>query len=109
MKRYSGFLIKERDDCMNRLAKLIESLDEGDLKLIKKDLEIGNIEKLINKKLQDKKEEDFNKVCPVCQTPIEEENLTLIFGPEDLRKKASFCAMDCLEYFLNRIKLEKKV
>ena len=93
---------------MNRLAKLIESLDEGDLKLIKKDLEIGNIEKLINKKLQDKKEEDFNKVCPVCQTPIGEENLTLIFGPKDLRKKANFCAMDCLEYFLNKIKQQKE-
>jgi hypothetical protein len=94
---------------MNKLAKLIENLDEADLHLVKKDLEIGNIEKLINKKLQEKKEEDFNKVCPVCQAPIGEENLTLIFGPNDLRKKASFCAMDCLEYFLNRIKREKKL
>jgi hypothetical protein len=92
---------------MNRLAKLIESLDEDDLKLIKKDLEIGNVERLINKRLQERKEEDFNKVCPVCQTPIGEENLTLIFGPNGLRKKASFCAMDCLEYFLNKIKQQK--
>ena len=93
---------------MNRLARLIENLDEEDLKLIKKDLELGNIERLINKKLQEKKEVDFNKVCPVCQTPIEEEGLTLVFGPKGLRKKASFCAQDCLEYFLNRIKQEKK-
>lgn len=93
---------------MNRLAKLIKSLSEEDLKLIKKDLEEGNIEKLINKKLQEKREEDFNKVCPVCQTPIREESLTLMFGPKGLRKKASFCALDCLEYFLNRIKQEKE-
>ncbi len=94
---------------MNRLARLIESLDEQDLKLIKKDLEAGNIDRLISKKLQEKKETDFNKVCPVCQSQIGEENLTLIFGPEELRKKASFCAIDCLEYFLNKIKEEKKV
>ena len=93
---------------MNKLAKLIESLDEEDLKLLKKDLKAGNIERLINKKLQDKREEDFNKVCPVCQAQIEEGSLTLIFGPEGLRKKASFCAMDCLEYFLNKIKEERK-
>jgi hypothetical protein len=98
----------QRDEHMNRLAKLIESLDDNDLKLIKKDLEEGNIERLISKKLQEKKEIDFNKVCPVCQSPIGEGNLTLIFGPNGLRKKASFCALDCLEYFLNRIKQEKK-
>lgn len=94
---------------MNRLARLIESLDENDLKLIRKDLEAGNIDRLINIRLQEKKEADFNKVCPVCQSQIGEENLTLIFGPEELRKKASFCAIDCLEYFLNKIKEEKKV
>ena len=93
---------------MNKLAKLIENLSEEDLRLIKKDLEAGNIERLINKKLQEKREEDFNKVCPVCQTPVGEENLILIFGPKGLRKKASFCALDCLEYFLNKIKQEKE-
>jgi hypothetical protein len=93
---------------MNRLAKLIDELDEADLSLIKRDLEAGNMERLINKKLQEKKEIDFNKVCPVCQTSIGQDNLTLIFGPEGLRKKASFCAFDCLEYFLNKIKEQKK-
>jgi hypothetical protein len=94
---------------MNRLARLIENLDEDDLKLIKKDLEAGNIERLISKKLQEQKETDSNKVCPVCQNEIGEENMTLVFGPKDLRKKASFCAIDCLEYFLNRIKDDKKI
>jgi len=93
---------------MNRLAKLIESLDEEDLQLIKKDMYAGNIERLINKKLQEKKEADFNKVCPVCQTSIGDEGITLIFGPSGLRKKASFCAQDCLEYFLTKLKDNKK-
>jgi hypothetical protein len=94
---------------MNKLAKLIESLDEEDLKLIKKDLEAGNVERLIRKKLEEKKETDFNKVCPVCQSQIGDEGLTLIFGPADFRKKASFCALDCMEYFLDKIKQDKKV
>jgi hypothetical protein len=93
---------------MNKLAKLIEDLDEADLKLIKKDLEMGNVERLVKKKLDDIQEKDFNKVCPVCQTPMEGEGYTLIFGPKDLRKKATFCATDCLEYFLSRVKQDKK-
>ena len=93
---------------MNRLAKLIESLDQEEIKLIKKDLETGNIDKLISKKLEQVRETDMNKVCPVCQSNIEEDNLTLVFGPKGLRKKASFCAIDCLEYFLNKIKEDRK-
>ncbi|MBW2990618.1 hypothetical protein KY348_02845 [Candidatus Woesearchaeota archaeon] len=93
---------------MNKLTRLIDNLSEKDLKLLKKDLETGNIEKLINRKLQEKREEDFNKVCPVCQSSIKEESLALIFGPAGLRKKASFCALDCLEYFLNKVKQTKE-
>lgn len=94
---------------MNKLARLIENLDETDLKLIRKDLKAGNIEKLINKRIKEKKEENPNEVCPVCNSPIGEENVTLIFGPKDLRKKASFDGIDCLEYFLDKVKMRKKI
>jgi hypothetical protein len=93
---------------MNKLTRMINELDEEDLRLIKHDLEAGNIEKLINNKIHEKRLSDLNKVCPVCQTPIDEESLILIFGPKGLRKKASFCAIDCLEYFIERIKRERK-
>lgn len=93
---------------MNRLAKIIKNLDENEIKLIKKDLELGNIERLINNRLFEIREADINRVCPVCNAPIGDEGLTLIFGPKGLRKKASFCALDCLEYFLNKMKIEKK-
>jgi len=92
---------------MNKLSKIIDDLDENELELIKRDLEAGHIEKLINQKINEKKEQDFNKVCPVCQTPIDEDSLTLIFGPKGLRRKASFCALDCLQYFVNKIKAER--
>jgi hypothetical protein len=94
---------------MNKLSKLISELDEEDLKLIQKDLEAGNLDKLISQKIREKTQADFNKVCPVCQAPTDEESITLIFGPKGLRKKASFCALDCLEYFINRIKKQKKI
>jgi hypothetical protein len=93
---------------MNKLTRLIEDLDEDDLRLLKRDLEAGNIEKLINNKIREKRLADYNKVCPVCQSPIDEESLTLVFGPKGLRKKASFCAIDCLEYFIERIKRDRK-
>lgn len=92
---------------MNKLSRIINELDEDELELIKKDLEEGHIEKLINQKINEKRERDFNKVCPVCQTPIDEDSLTLIFGPKGLKRKASFCALDCLQYFVNKIKEEK--
>ncbi len=65
---------------MNKLARLIENLDERDLKLIRKDLEAGNIEKLINKRIKGKKEEDSNKVCPVCNSPIREGPKNTMYG-----------------------------
>ncbi len=89
---------------MNELSKLIKNLGKKELELIKKDLEAGNIERLINQKLQEKKQEEQNRTCPVCQAPIGEDCITLIFGPKGLRKKASFCALDCLEYFINYVK-----
>ena len=87
---------------MNKLAKLINSLDSDDLKKIKKDLVEGNLLKLVDDKL--KKLGDFNKVCPVCGTPTKEDHITISFGEPGLRKKASFCGEDCLEYFLRDMK-----
>lgn len=92
---------------MNKLARLINELDEEDLELIRKDLEAGNLDRLIRHKFMEKQGQESNKVCPVCQTPISDDSLTLIFGPKDFRKKASFCALDCLEYFIDKIKKEK--
>ncbi len=93
---------------MNRLLRLIDEMDEHELAMIKRDLEIGSLQKIVTQKILDKKEEDWNKVCPVCHSPITDTSMTLIFGPPDLRKKASFCAVDCLEYFIGRLKDQKK-
>ncbi len=94
---------------MNRLTRVVVEMDEQELRQIKKDLEEGNFQRLINQKLIEKQEESTNKVCPVCHSPIEDGNQTLVFGPAGLRKKASFCALDCLEFFISRLKDQKKL
>ncbi|MFH1506169.1 MAG: hypothetical protein ABIE94_04260 [archaeon] len=97
---------------MNKLNKIIEKMNEEDLLRIQKDLEAGNVHRVVKKKLDEMVVVKFNKVCPICNSPIDEENFTLFFGPKDFRKKASFCAFDCLEYFISQLKehqLQKQI
>ena len=85
---------------MNKLAKIIKDLNIDDLELIKKDIDAGNISKLIHREI---KVRHANKItlCPVCSAPIKEgEGLHLQFGPQTFRKKATFDGVDCLSYFL---------
>jgi hypothetical protein len=89
---------------MNKLAKIIKELPLQDIELIKKDLEKGNIDRLINDRV---KEINANRItlCPVCSIPVREgEGWHLQFGSPDLRKKATFDGADCLIYFLQRMK-----
>jgi hypothetical protein len=89
---------------MNKLAKLIKELPYQDVMLIKKDLEKGNVDRLIDKRI---KEINNNRItlCPVCSTPVKEgEGWHLEFGPVGLRKKATFDGPDCLTYFFKRNK-----
>ena len=93
---------------MNKLTRVVVEMDEAELRQVKKDLEEGNFQRLISQKLAEKVDENSNKICPVCHSPIEEGNQTLVFGPAGLRKKATFCAFDCLEFFISRLKEQKK-
>ena len=89
---------------MNKLAKIIKELSHEDVVRIKMDLEKGNIDKLINKRLE---ELSRNKIthCPVCSSPVKEgEGFQLQFGPPGFRKKATFDGLDCLEYFSAKLK-----
>ena len=96
-----------------RLRDVIDSLDYNELVKMKKDLEYGglHLKSFINKKIQEK-ESHHSKSCSVCSSELKENsvnNFTLVFGPEDFRKKASFCGIDCLEYFIKDLKDMKGV
>ncbi|MFW5866110.1 MAG: hypothetical protein ACOCU6_03380, partial [Nanoarchaeota archaeon] len=89
---------------MNKLARLIEEMPLEDLKKIKKDIDEGNMKRLIEKRLREEKRKQ-KLSCPVCSTSVKEgEGVTLYFGSKVLRKKATFDGIDCLEYFLDRLK-----
>ena len=89
---------------MNRLIELINELPIEDLRLLKKDVIVGNMEKLINKRINLHDNRGV-KQCPVCHNNVDEDiDKVLIFGPAGLRKKAVFCAYDCMEYFLRKLK-----
>jgi hypothetical protein len=91
-----------------RLRDMIESLDYGDLLKLKRDIDGGSyhLKKLLKEKIKEA-EKQHAKVCSVCSNEIDPCNVnsfTLIFGPHDFKKKATFCALDCLEYFLSKLK-----
>lgn len=94
---------------MNILIKeFIDSIDEEELYKLQYDLSKGSI--ALKKTVEEKIKEVENrkrKYCAVCgEELVEKEGVyTLIFPHENLTKKASFCATDCMEFFLSKLKL----
>lgn len=87
---------------MNKLAQIIENLSFKDLNLLKKDLDEGNIHKMINKKLSHEESKIFT--CPICGAEVsKDKSFVLEFGKE-IRKRAVFDELDCLVYFISKLK-----
>jgi len=95
-----------------KFKEFLESLDYNELLDFKKQMkEGGSMIKDVLKNHVDVIEKINTRVCATCgnQLDIQTKNMALHFGPEDFKKKASFCAFDCLEFFLNQLKnVEKK-
>ena len=55
-------------------------------------------------------ENEPKKNCAVCGEELvdKEGTFSLIFKHEKLKKKASFCALDCMEFFVSKIKKAKE-
>jgi len=91
-----------------RFVEIVDMIEFNELVNMKRDLSKGGME--IDKIISDRIKEEIKKhevCCSICNSkidPYSTTNFTLIFGPEDLKKKASFCAIDCLEYFLRNLK-----
>jgi len=97
---------------MYGFTKFLGSLEHYELVRLKNEIEKGNldIEKEIRGYIKDH-EKKHAKYCTTCSNtldPYNTNNYTIIFGPDDFRKKASFCGLDCLEYFLIKLKQIKK-
>ena len=89
---------------MEKLRQGIASLNYNELKIMEKDLKKGApvIKSLIKRRINQLETQDTG-ICAGCGSK-EHLQFTLIFGPEDFKKKASFCAMDCLEHFILQLR-----
>ncbi len=90
---------------------MIQGLDEAELYKLKADLDHGavHLKKLVVAKLKEL-EARSRGVCATCGSSLADakKSYTLVFGPDGFKKKASFCELDCLEYFLSKLKAMRK-
>ena len=91
-----------------RFEEVFDILDYDELMRFKNDFDSGAI--AIKKSLEEKikkRLKEHEKVCAVCSNQLDfykTNNYTILFGPDDFKKKASFCGLDCLEYFVIKLK-----
>jgi len=91
-----------------RFEDLIDVLDYNELMRFKNDLDSGavTLKRLLEEKIK-RKLKEHEKICATCSNNLnfyKSNNYTLVFGPDDFKKKASFCGLDCLEYFITKLK-----
>jgi len=91
-----------------KFEEVFEVLDYNELMRFKSDLDSGAItlKKLLEEKIKGKLKE-HEKICATCSGQLnfyKTSNYTIVFGPDDFKKKASFCGLDCLEYFIIKLK-----
>ena len=91
-----------------KFEEVMDILDYNELMRFKNDLDSGGIttKKLLEEKIKMKLKE-HEKICATCSSELKfyrASNYTLVFGPDDFKKKASFCGLDCLEYFILKMK-----
>jgi hypothetical protein len=98
---------------MNKLAGVVNSLNYRELKAIQRDLAEGNMGKLIQARIEEiEKTLGYDeRTCPTCGNKVEEATAKyiLIFGPPDFRKRGLFDEIDCLTFFIDKLKNQRNV
>ena len=91
-----------------KFEEVVDVLDYNEIMRFKSDLDSGaiTIKKLLEERIK-KKLKEHERICATCSNSLNfyrASNYTLVFGPDDFKKKASFCGLDCLEYFIIKLK-----
>ncbi|MBI2144477.1 hypothetical protein HYU17_05005 [Candidatus Woesearchaeota archaeon] len=91
-----------------KVGELIGALDYEELVELQRDLFGGAsvTKQIVSNKIKEINESQ-TRICATCGSSVNlsaNYEYTLIFGPKDLKKRASFCAVDCLEYFFAQLK-----
>jgi hypothetical protein len=94
-----------------RLQQLLNSLEYKDLLHLQRDLKSGALltQHVVSKKLNEV-ETSHRSFCAGCtkNMNVEKDDVyTLVFGDRTVKKKASFCGLDCLHEFTKNIQEEK--
>ena len=90
------------------LRDVVSSLKYDELINLQKDLYSGGskIRQLITSKIKEISVTE-SRVCATCGNQINlrlASEFTFIFGTSDQKKRASFCALDCMDYFTTGLK-----
>jgi hypothetical protein len=90
------------------LREALSALEYEELINLQKDLYSGGqgIRQLISNKIKEISTLE-SRNCATCGSLINlkvENEFTLIFGTAEVKKRASFCALDCMEYFTAGLK-----
>ena len=89
-----------------RLRDVIDSIDYDELLRMKADIDSGalHLKSFVDKQIK-ARELEHQLQCSVCTNLIDKDSVstfTLLFGPSDFKKKATFCGKDCLLYFISK-------
>lgn len=92
--------------------KLLGSLEYSELNRLKRDLDSGALlmQHIVNSKINEV-ETSNRAFCAGCSSTIskgKDEIYTLVFGETTIKKKASFCGMDCLNNFIDVLRQDKE-
>jgi hypothetical protein len=94
-----------------KLQQLLNSLEYKDLLQLQRDLKSGALltQHVVNKKLNEV-ETSHRSFCASCTKNMNVERddvYTLVFGDKTIKKKASFCGLDCLHEFTKNIQADR--
>lgn len=95
-----------------RFREAVDDIQYEDLVKVRKDLESGghHLKALVDSKIKEIEREEV-KMCAVCGTPINPhfiDDYSLVFGRYDFKKRAFFCGLDCLDFFIAKLKDKEK-
>lgn len=95
-----------------RFRDVAEEILYEDLVKMRDDLDSGgrHLRALVDSKIKEIEREEV-KTCAVCGTPINPhfiDDYSLVFGRFDFKKRAFFCGLDCLNFFVGKLNEKEK-
>ena len=87
-----------------RLGDIVKSLSYEDLLELRKDsISKAPMLKYLVSECIKELESNGNR-CATCSSALNAEEYVLMFGRNEIKKKAYFCGLDCMEYFFSHLR-----